>query len=597
MSELPSGTVTFLFTDIEGSTELLKRLGRDRYESVLAEHAGVLRAAVAAHGGRVVDTQGDSLFCAFRSAREAVSAAIEAQRELAAHEWPEQVRVRVRMGLHSGEPKAGEERVCGYRRASSCADRCGCARRAGAGVGDGACARVGRPAGGRLASRPRCPPVEGHRRAGAALPGRRRRSRGSLSRRCGRCRAAAVVACASSWSWRSWSVAGGAAAAVLLSTGSASAKPVRLVANSIAVIDPKSGKPVGDVPLAFSPSDVDAGGDEIWVLNGLARTATAIDPRTLKVVQTVGLDGDPYSQYATGGTEWVGLPRRRVDEVDSNGVTKIPLWRPPSVRATSGACFVYVTGDGRSVWVSRRAERRRHRRGERERSPQAAAARPPPDAAPGGTCYGLRYTGGLLACDPERGLLDRPGRPELRLLHADRDRPRPRTGTKRATPPVPRTGRPASAPTGSTTYTVSTTGRQVNFLDRLDPVSGEVTNKTVIGSGTNVASDPASGVWVGGRTLTSTSTRRAARSPAPPGSTTLPAAPRGPSATASLSATAASGSHSTPPKPSHGRSVPRPGHPTVLAQVAAGYADASSHGRRSGWSRTVCSGWAWGLAS
>ena len=110
---LPSGTVTFLFTDMEGSTELLKRLGRDRYESVLAEQAGVLRAAVAAHGGQVVDTQGDSLFCAFRSAREGVSAAIEAQRELALHEWPEQVRVRVRMGLHSGEPKAGEERYVG----------------------------------------------------------------------------------------------------------------------------------------------------------------------------------------------------------------------------------------------------------------------------------------------------------------------------------------------------------------------------------------------------------------------------------------------------------------------------------------------------
>jgi class 3 adenylate cyclase len=112
-SRLPSGTVTFLFTDVEGSTELLKRLGRDRYESVLAEQAGVVRAAVAAYGGRVVDTQGDSLFCAFRSAREGVSAAIEAQRELGLHEWPEQVRVRVRMGLHSGEPKTGEERYVG----------------------------------------------------------------------------------------------------------------------------------------------------------------------------------------------------------------------------------------------------------------------------------------------------------------------------------------------------------------------------------------------------------------------------------------------------------------------------------------------------
>ena len=110
---LPSGTVTFLFTDIEGSTELLKRLGPDRFETLLAEHDEVVRAAVAASGGWVVDTQGDSFFCAFRSAGDAVTAAIESQRGLAAHEWPEQVHVRVRMGLHSGEPKAGEERYVG----------------------------------------------------------------------------------------------------------------------------------------------------------------------------------------------------------------------------------------------------------------------------------------------------------------------------------------------------------------------------------------------------------------------------------------------------------------------------------------------------
>lgn len=73
-SELPSGTVTFLFTDVEGSTALLKQLGRERYETVLAEHGRLLRAAFAAHDGRVVDTQGDSFFVAFRTAAEAVAA-------------------------------------------------------------------------------------------------------------------------------------------------------------------------------------------------------------------------------------------------------------------------------------------------------------------------------------------------------------------------------------------------------------------------------------------------------------------------------------------------------------------------------------------
>ena len=108
-----SGTVTFLFSDIEGSTALLRRLGRDGYEHVLAQHDEILRAAIAAHDGRVVDTQGDSFFAAFRAARDAVLAAVEAQRGLAAAEWADGVALKVRMGLHSGEPKASGERYVG----------------------------------------------------------------------------------------------------------------------------------------------------------------------------------------------------------------------------------------------------------------------------------------------------------------------------------------------------------------------------------------------------------------------------------------------------------------------------------------------------
>jgi class 3 adenylate cyclase len=87
MSDLPSGAVTFLFTDIEGSTRLLKQL-REGYPEVLAEHQRLLRAAVAAHGGREIDTQGDSFFVAFGSAREAVLAAVEGQLALITHPWP-----------------------------------------------------------------------------------------------------------------------------------------------------------------------------------------------------------------------------------------------------------------------------------------------------------------------------------------------------------------------------------------------------------------------------------------------------------------------------------------------------------------------------
>lgn len=112
MSELPSGTVTFLFTDMEGSTRLLKKLG-GRYSEILAEHHRILREAFAAHGGHEVDNQGESFFVAFRRAKDAVAAAVDIQRDLAAHDWPDGVAVNVRMGLHTGEPQVGEQRYVG----------------------------------------------------------------------------------------------------------------------------------------------------------------------------------------------------------------------------------------------------------------------------------------------------------------------------------------------------------------------------------------------------------------------------------------------------------------------------------------------------
>src|SRR5215212_319525 len=100
MPEFLTGTVTLLFTDIEGSTQLLRRLG-DAYAGVLAAHQRLLREAFAAHGGREVDTQGDAFFVAFPRAVDAVQAAEAAQRALTAHPWPEGATVRVRMGLHT----------------------------------------------------------------------------------------------------------------------------------------------------------------------------------------------------------------------------------------------------------------------------------------------------------------------------------------------------------------------------------------------------------------------------------------------------------------------------------------------------------------
>src|SRR5437016_9169467 len=101
--DLPRGTVTLLFTDIEGSTHLLQQLG-DRYTSVLSECRQLLRAVFQEWSGREVGTQGDSFFIAFARATDAVLAAADAQRAISNHPWPEGVAVRVRMGLHTGEP-------------------------------------------------------------------------------------------------------------------------------------------------------------------------------------------------------------------------------------------------------------------------------------------------------------------------------------------------------------------------------------------------------------------------------------------------------------------------------------------------------------
>ena len=128
--ELPTGTVTFLFTDIEGSTRLLAELG-DGYADVLAEHQRVLREAWRRHDGVEVDTQGDAFFVAFARASDAVAAAADAQAGLAGGP------VRVRMGLHTGEPLRSRR---GLRRTSTCtvrrgsrppgtAGRCCCPRR------------------------------------------------------------------------------------------------------------------------------------------------------------------------------------------------------------------------------------------------------------------------------------------------------------------------------------------------------------------------------------------------------------------------------------------------------------------------------------
>jgi class 3 adenylate cyclase len=127
MRDLPSGTVTFLFTDVEGSTKLLHELGPEGYAGALAAHRRVLREAFAAHGGVEVDTQGDAFFVAFPTAPGALAAAAQALEGLSPGP------IRVRMGIHTARRtwprRATSERTCTGQRGSlrpATADKCSC---------------------------------------------------------------------------------------------------------------------------------------------------------------------------------------------------------------------------------------------------------------------------------------------------------------------------------------------------------------------------------------------------------------------------------------------------------------------------------------
>jgi DNA-binding NarL/FixJ family response regulator/class 3 adenylate cyclase len=112
VNDLPTGAVTFLFTDIEGSTALARRL-RERWPDVHADHRRLLREVFAAHGGHEVDAEGDSFFVVFGSPAAALGAAAAAQRALVEHEWPEGAEVPVRMGVHTGHATVNDGRYSG----------------------------------------------------------------------------------------------------------------------------------------------------------------------------------------------------------------------------------------------------------------------------------------------------------------------------------------------------------------------------------------------------------------------------------------------------------------------------------------------------
>ena len=303
--EVPTGTVTFLFTDIEGSTQLLKQLAGG-YGDVLAEHQRILRAAFEAHGGWEVDTQGDSFFVAFRRAKDAVAAAVAAQRDLAAHPWAHVGGVGVRMGLHTGEPQVGGERYVG--------------------LGVHKAARIGAAGhGGQvLLSRTTRELVEDELPPGVTIRdlGERRLKDvdrperlsqlvidglpsdfGALNtldvelrRKRRRMYAGAALI----------GVLAAAVAIPVLALGQGSGPGTVVAPNHVAVIDPESNRVTESIQVGIRPSPVAVGEGFVWVGNLDDRSLSKIDPSTRTIQGTFGLAPYTPTGVTTGaGAVWL----------------------------------------------------------------------------------------------------------------------------------------------------------------------------------------------------------------------------------------------------------------------------------------------------
>jgi ABC-type transport system substrate-binding protein/class 3 adenylate cyclase/streptogramin lyase len=349
MPERPTGTVTFLFSDIEGSTRLLQGL-RDRYEEVLSTHARLLRAAIEEFDGHEIDAQGDAFFVAFARARDAVAAAVAAQRALAAESWPNGVSVRVRMGIHTGEPLVGGERYVGMgvnRGARICA--------AGHGgqvllsnttrelvedelpedvqvrdLGEHELKDIKRPErifqleiDGLPSS---FPPLRTAR--ASAFEGRE----GELAR-------AAEGIARRRFGWRRVGLGSAAAAAIvaavlvpLLVLGGSSDTAV--AANSIVALDP-SGSIAATVSVGARPVAIASGAGALWVANLDDESVTRVDVPSRRAVRAIPISDAPLGLAATRTAVWVTDGTGSVSKID-------PRYdRVTSTRSLAAGYFLY----------------------------------------------------------------------------------------------------------------------------------------------------------------------------------------------------------------------------------------------------------------
>ncbi len=350
MSELPRGTVTFLFTDVEGSTKLLDGLGSVSYHAVLTTHQRVLREVFAAHNGREIDTHGDSFFVAFQRAAEAVQAAIDGQLALAGHDWPPGAQVRVRIGIDTGEPTIGGDRYVGLGVHRS-------ARIMAAGHG-----------GQILVSGTTRDLILDELPAHTSLRDLGVRRLKDIERPVhlyqvmapGLATEFAPLKTVDSKRARNLTLAGAAllvaaaiAAGFLVLGGSSSPLVVR--PNSLGVIDLGSNKVVKQIPVGDTPTAVEVGAEAVWVLGANEGTVKEVDPGKRAVVRTIGVGASPTGLAVSREAVWVSRGARTVTEIDPEaGVTERSLAIPLSTGnpLSNGSGSNAIAARANQVWAT-----------------------------------------------------------------------------------------------------------------------------------------------------------------------------------------------------------------------------------------------------
>jgi peptide/nickel transport system substrate-binding protein len=369
VAELPGGTVTFLFTDVEGSTRLEREL-RERYREVLTEHRRLLRDSFGHHSGHEIDTQGDSFFFVFPRARDAVAAAVAGQRALAEHDWPDGHAVRVRIGMHTGEATLDEGRYVGL--AVHRAARISAAGHGGQILVSSSTRDVVEddlPADQRLVDLgehrlkdlPR--PERVFQLVSPGLPSTfpplKTMGATAFEGREGELAEAAAEQLAPGWrrpGRRGFIAATAAATAigvivgVLATQGGGSEAHGSVAGNAVGVID-SDGDIVSEVDVGEAPSDVAATPDAVWVTNATDDTVSRIDPATHDVRQTIDVGGGPAGVAVGGGAVWVanGLDGTvsRIDPAANREVQKIIVGNGPTgVAFGEGAVWVANSVDG-----------------------------------------------------------------------------------------------------------------------------------------------------------------------------------------------------------------------------------------------------------